>query len=202
MKLKIKELLILNWPETQNIWDVVEVEQKKNEEDNLKFDYKKYANFIIWDTEINLNKMDRISDKVEHTLQNIDSKLDWLMNFGLMHLDRWEIDIEDGQDTQYLKEVAWEINKAINDFVKWVENSKNDFDNKFDDFSDKLSGIEEKALSAKNLKSFLNKLDTKERDNTLDNVANYIPWWNSIVNYRKREDEAIKNMDALSRVNF
>ncbi len=184
MKFKLKKLNICYWPETQDIWDIVEVKQQKNE-DQLSFSNKDYDNFLTSpDTKLKFSDKMTIKDKIENTLSNINSKLEWLMDFWIT--DRWEVSIEDGQDTQYLKEVSWEINKATNEFLEWQEQAKDNLSVGMDKFISKLSNIKEKATSAENLKWFLNKLeDKKGTESTLNKVAGLFNIWKKLISHRK-----------------
>ena len=177
MKFDLKKLNILYWPETQDIWDIVEVKKQENEDSlELKTDYDKFL--TDFDTKMKFDQKMNIQSKIEKTLTNINNNMEWLMDFWLT--DRWEIDIDEGQDTQYLKEIAWEINNVTKEYINWQEQAKNSLNNNMDKFINKLSNIEKKATSAENLKWFLNKLEDKKKDNTLHKIASFIPWSESV----------------------
>jgi len=179
MKFDIKKLNVFYGPETQNIWNMVDIEKKENR-DQLKFN-KDYDNFLTApDEKMSFAQKLNIENKVKYTLWNINEKMEWLMDFGLT--DGWEVDIDDWHDTQYLKEVAWEINNAAKDYISWQWKAKNTLNANMDSFITKLSTIEEKATSAENLKWFLNKLEDNKRETTLNKVASHIHWIDNIWN--------------------
>ena len=211
MKFKLKELNICYWPETIDMWDVVEVNQIKDNEDQLKFNDQAYNTFLdeaVDNPDINYDKYDNIANKVEknvtNTLNYINSSLDKLMDIKLF--DKWTVDIDDWQDTLYLKEVSWEINKVVKEFVEWEEKAKNNLDDRLAVFVNKLTNIEIKATSAENLKWFLNKLEEKKSESTLDNIASSSSIWKKLISHREKlnrpEDMLAAAEKNAGHVNF
>ncbi len=199
MKFKIKELFIINGPETQKEWDIIEVKKEKNK-DQLKISDKGYDNFLTSpDTKLKYEDKIDLKNKIQNTLSNINSKLEWLIGFWFT--DKWKANIEYWQDTKYLKEVSWEINNATREFIKWQEKAKDNLNNGMDSFTDKLSWIKEKATSAENLKNFLNKSEDKKGKSTLNKIASFIPW-SEYVKSKDSHDELVKTEKNAGHVNF
>jgi len=172
MKFDIKKLNVFYGIEA-GTWDIVDVEQQKNE-DQLTFN-KDYDIFLNFDKNSFEQKITK-KDKIEKTLWSINDKIEWFMDFWIT--DRWNVDIEDWQDIQYLKKVVWEINNTIKEYISWQRKAKNDLNKKMNSFIDKTDNKEK----GKKLKWFLSKLEGRKKETTLDKVASSIPWTDRLKN--------------------
>ena len=154
-----------NYQDTQESnFNLIDV-NKRDWQDSLEIndkEFQKIKQFIESNKNIDKDRVDEYEsmfDNLRNKINSLNQELDDLMDVSLF--DWGEVDLEDGQDTIYLKEIAKDVNKAINEFLEEIQDTQETLDSDIESLSSRIDDASAEYLSVSRLKSFVSDLENK-----------------------------------------
>jgi len=157
-----------NYQDTQESnFNLIDV-NKRDWQDSLEIndkEFQKIKQFIESNKNIDKDRVDEYEsmfDNLRNKINSLNQELDDLMDVSLF--DWGEVDLEDGQDTIYLKEIAKDVNKAINEFLEEIQDTQETLDSDIESLSSRIDDASAEYLSVSRLKSFVSDLENLQKE--------------------------------------